>query len=62
MEPLLTRSEVARWLAISERQVDRLVAAKELRRVKLGARCSRYNRKEVERFLAHKSRERGGTA
>ena len=56
-EPLLLRKrEVVRLLGISARSVERLVAAGELPRVRIGAGAVRYRSSDV-RELVERSRE-----
>jgi hypothetical protein len=47
-DPILTREDVARWLQLKPRQVERL----GIPYMRLGKRTIRYRRSEVEAWLA----------
>lgn len=54
---LLTRREVARMLALSERTVSALTATGELPSLKIGASV-RYRRADIDEYLDRKVRRR----
>lgn len=54
MSVLLTKREVAALLRVSPRQVDYMIARCELRPIRLGARCVRIERADVERLIARR--------
>jgi excisionase family DNA binding protein len=53
MQGTLTRVEAAKYLSISERYLDKLIASGEIRRVKLGAKTV-LPVAELERFIESK--------
>lgn len=53
---LLTTTEACQMLRVSRMTLHRLVQAGELRRVRVRARCVRFQRREVERFVERKTR------
>jgi excisionase family DNA binding protein len=48
---LLSRSEVSKALSVSERTVDRLAAAGQLPRIRVGIGCVRYRLIDLERLV-----------
>jgi excisionase family DNA binding protein len=62
MTALLTTTDVARVLAVSDRTVRRLVASGELRPITVGPsrRLVRFTREEIDRYLSPHSRPEPG--
>lgn len=52
--PLLTSSEAAAFLRMSQRQLERLVADKAIPHVRITQRCLRFYRRELAAWLKSK--------
>jgi hypothetical protein len=51
IEPLLKKGEVAKWLSIQPRGVESLTARGILPAIRIGAKCVRYNKSDIEQRL-----------
>lgn len=54
--PLITHRDAARWLGVSERQLDRLKAAGEIPYLRIGGRSIRYRPESLATWAAAQER------
>lgn len=54
---LLSAREAARWLGVSERQLDRLKADYDLPFIRVGSRSIRYRREALEAWATAQERQ-----